>query len=212
MSAGKDWTKKEVKELVSEYTAITVPVNVTIDGKQKILSMPQVERIVRASRNIAIIDCRCRVKMKKCDAPVNVCLCFDDEAKEMIESGDGRKASLNEALETLRKSYEAGLVHITYTNKGEEDRPYYICSCCSCCCHSFYAMQKFGFNDVVMSSEMIAAQDDGLCNDCGDCADRCHFKARTIKGDHLIFEKEKCSGCGLCVTSCPTHAISLIGR
>lgn len=211
MSAGKDWTKKEVKELVSELTAITVPVNVTIEGKQKILSMSQVERIVRASRNIAIIDCRCRVKVKGCDAPVDVCLCFDDEAKEQIESGDGRKASLSEALATLRRSNEAGLVHIAYANKGES-KPFYICSCCSCCCHSFAAMQKFGFNDAVMSSEMIAVQDGDLCNDCGDCVEKCHFKARMIKGDHLIFEREKCSGCGLCVTSCPSRAISLVSR
>jgi ferredoxin len=211
MSARKDWTKKEVKELVSELTAITVPVNVTIEGKQKILSMPQMERIVRASHNIAIVDCRCRVKVKGCDAPVDVCLCLDDEAKEEIESGGGRKASINEALATLRKTNEAGLVHIAYANKGES-KPFYICSCCSCCCHSFAAIQKFGFNDAVISSEMIATQDDDLCNDCGDCIDRCHFKARTMRGERLVFEKEKCSGCGLCVSSCPSDAISLVSR
>jgi ferredoxin len=211
MSAGKDWTKKEVKEYVSDLTAITVPINVTIEGKQKILSMPQVERILRASRNIAITDCFCWIKVKRCDAPVDVCLCLDDKAEERIKSGDGKKASLKEVLATLRRSNEAGLVHVAYANKGES-KPIYICSCCSCCCHSFAAMQKFGFNDAVISSEMIAVQDGDLCNDCGDCVERCHFKARKIKGDHLIFEKEKCSGCGLCVTSCPSDAISLVSR
>ena len=53
MSAGKEYTKKELKEYISDYTAVTVPINVTFDGKQKILSMPQVERILRASRIIA---------------------------------------------------------------------------------------------------------------------------------------------------------------
>jgi len=211
MSAGKDWTKKEVREYVSDLTAVTVPVNVTFEGKQKILSMPQVGRILRASRSIAITDCLCRVRVKGCDAPVDVCLCLDDEADERIKSGDGRKANLKEALATLKRSNDAGLVHVAYANKGEKATRY-ICSCCSCCCHSFAAMQKFGFDDAVMSSEMIAAQDDELCNDCGDCADRCHFKARAMEGGRLVFEKDKCSGCGLCVTSCPSDAISLVSR
>jgi ferredoxin len=211
MGAGKNWTKKEVKEYISDYTAVTVPVNVTFEGKQKILSMPQVEKILRASGSIAIADCLCREKVKGCSAPVEVCLGLDDQAEERIRSGDGRKVNLKEALRTLRRSNEAGLVHIAYANKGDEKLAY-ICSCCSCCCHSFAAMQKFGFNEAVISSEMIAVQDDGLCNDCGDCVDRCHFKARTMEGGRLAFDKEKCSGCGLCVTSCPSRAISLVGR
>lgn len=211
MPSRKDWTKKEVKEYVSDLTAVTVPVNVTIDGKQKVLSMPQVERILRASHNIAITDCLCRTRVKGCDAPVDICLCFDDEADEQIKNGDAGKVGLKEALATLRRSNEAGLVHVAYANKGEKATRY-ICSCCSCCCHSFAAMQKFGFNEAVMSSEMIAVQDDELCNDCGECVDRCHFKARTMEGGRQVFEKEKCSGCGLCVTSCPSCAISLVRR
>jgi ferredoxin len=211
MRTGKNWTKKEVREYISDLTAVTVPVNVTFEGKQKILSMPQVEKILRASRTIAITDCLCRMKVKGCDAPVDVCLCLDDEAEEQIKSGDGRKANLKEALAVLRRSSEAGLVHVAYANR-EEKAMRYICSCCSCCCHSFAAMQKFGFNDAVMSSEMIATQDDELCNDCGECVERCHFKARTMKEGRLIFERGKCSGCGLCVTSCPSVAISLVGR
>ena len=211
MTAGKSWTKKEVKEYISDYTAVTVPINVTFEGKQKILNMPQVERILRASSSIAITDCQCRVEVKGCDAPVDVCLSLNDEAEERVKNGNGKKASLREALATLRRSNEAGLVHVAYANRGDK-KLIYICGCCSCCCYSFAAMQKFGFNDAVMSSEMIAVQDDDLCNGCGDCADRCHFKARAMEEGRLIFEKDKCSGCGLCVTSCTSGAISLVGR
>lgn len=211
MRAGKDWTKKEVKENISDYTAVTVPVNVTFEGKQKILSMPQVEKILRASRTIAITDCQCRKRLKGCDAPVDVCLSLNDEAEEKVRNGDGKEVTLAEALAALKRSYEAGLVHVAYANKDDKEL-IYICGCCSCCCYSFAAMQKFGFNDAVMSSEMIAVQDDELCNDCGDCVDRCHFKARTMDGGRLVFESGKCSGCGLCVTSCPSGAISLVKR
>ena len=136
---------------------------------------------------------------------------LNDEAEERVKNGNGKKASLREALATLRRSNEAGLVHVAYANRGDK-KLIYICGCCSCCCYSFAAMQKFGFNDAVMSSEMIAVQDDDLCNGCGDCADRCHFKARAMEEGRLIFEKDKCSGCGLCVTSCTSGAISLVSR
>ena len=104
MSAGKDWTKKEVKENISDYTAVTVSINVTFEGKQKILSMPQVERILRASRNIAITDCQCRARVKGCDAPVDVCLSLNDEAEEKVRNGDGKEVTLAEALAALKRS------------------------------------------------------------------------------------------------------------
>ncbi len=211
MSAGKEYTKKEVKENISNYSAVTIPVNVIFEGKQKILSMPQVERILRASRIIAITDCQCRARVKGCDAPVDICLSLDDEAEEKIRDGDGKKATLKKALAVLKRSNEAGLVHVAYANRDDK-KLIYICSCCSCCCYSFAAMQKFGFNEAIISSEMIAIQDGDLCNDCGDCVERCHFRARTMEEGHLVFEKEKCSGCGLCVTSCPSRAISLADR
>ena len=211
MGSGKDWTKKEVKENISGYTAVTIPVNFTFEGKQKILSLPQVEKILRASRFIAITSCQCRARVKGCDAPVDVCLSLDDEAEEKLGKGEGKKVTLAEALAVLKRSHETGLVHIAYTTKGEK-KPIYICSCCSCCCYSFAAMQKFGFNDAVISSDTIAVQDEDLCNDCGDCAERCHFRARIMEEGRLVFEKGKCSGCGLCVTSCPSRAISLADR
>ncbi len=211
MKQGKGWTKKEVADYYSDLTAVTVPVNVTFEGKQKILSMKQVERLLKGSKRIAITDCLCRARVRGCDAPLDICLYLDKGADEVIESGEGKPATIAQAIAALRRGNDAGLVHIAYSNRGET-KPIYICSCCSCCCHSFAAMQKFGFSEAVVSSDMIACQNDELCDDCGICADRCHFRARRMSDGKLIFEKSKCAGCGLCVTSCPNDAVSLIER
>lgn len=111
----------------------------------------------------------------------------------------------------MKKTFDAGLVHIAYTDRGDT-RQNYICSCCSCCCHSFAAIQRFGFDDALISSEMIAEQDARLCDNCGLCVDRCHVRARTMEGNRLRFDEKRCFGCGPRVSICPPGAISLVRR
>lgn len=211
MRKGRPWTKEKVKEFVEELSAVTIPINVTFEGKQKILDLTQVEKILSNADSIAVSDCECRMRVKGCDAPVDVCLYLNDEAIKLVRKGKAKSISLRRALQILKKTSDAGLVHIAYTD-GDDTRPNYICSCCSCCCHSFAAIQKFGFIDALISSEMIAEQDAELCDNCGMCVNRCHFRARTMEENRLRFDKERCFGCGLCVHICPTNAISLVRR
>jgi len=211
MPYGKAWTEKEVRKYVDELKGVTIPVNFTFEGKQRILCFDHVEKLLRRAKKIAITDCECRTAVCGCDAPVDVCLYLNDGAEEQIGRGLGREASLKDALAALRRAHGAGLVHVALTDTGEKE-PQYICSCCSCCCHSFVAMQKFGYNDAIVSSDMVAAQNDELCDDCGSCAEKCHFKAREMIDGRLAFEKGRCFGCGVCVTACPLNAISLEKR
>jgi len=211
MPYGKKWSKEDARRYVDELKGITIPINFTFDGRQKILCLTQVENLLRKAKKIAITDCECRTTVRGCNAPIDVCLYLDDGAKEQIEKGLGKEATLEGALDTLRRANEAGLVYVAYVDKGEKD-PQYICSCCSCCCHSLIAMQEFGYNDAIISSDMVAVQHDDLCDDCGLCAEICHFKARRMANNHLVYEREKCFGCGLCIAACSSDAISLNER
>ena len=116
MTERDDMTKEELIEEVNSHTAVTIPVDIRIEAQQKI---------------------------QRCDAPIDVCLNLDNEAKDFIIKGLAKRISLKEALKALKRSHEAGLVHIAYTFKGRE-KPEVICSCCSCCCHSMSALVRFG--------------------------------------------------------------------
>lgn len=206
-----DWTKNELMEkYVKKMTPITIPVNVTIKGQQTIIDLSSMQKILKNARTIAIENCGCRVKFHKCDGPLDVCISLDEDAKEAIKSG-AKEVTKPEAIAALKRSHEAGLVHMAYTFKGKE-KPGVICSCCSCCCHSLSALVRFGIPDHVVASKYIAAQNEETCSNCGTCVQRCQFHARQLKDDKLEFDRNKCFGCGVCITTCPTSSIKLIAR
>jgi Pyruvate/2-oxoacid:ferredoxin oxidoreductase delta subunit len=206
-----DWTREELMEkYVKKMTPVTIPVNVTIKGQQTIMDLSSVKEILSHAHTISLEDCGCRVKFHKCNAPLDVCIGLDEDAKEAIKGG-AKEVSRSEALAALKRSHEAGLVHMSYTFEGKE-KPGVICSCCSCCCHSLSALVRFGIPDHVVASRYIAAQNDETCSNCGTCVQRCQFHARQLKEDRLVFDASKCFGCGVCITTCPTSSIRLVPR
>lgn len=207
-----DWTKEELEdEIVGKMAAVTVPVNVHLEGVHRVLDFSEMKEVLVRAGRISLGDCGCRKRVKGCDAPLDVCLSLNTDAEEQIVRGLGRRVGLEEALEALERSHKAGLVHIAYTFKGS-DKPDVVCSCCSCCCHSMSALVRFGIPEAVVASRYVAENDSETCINCGTCVDRCQFKARRLEDGELSFITDRCFGCGLCVSTCPTQSISLTER
>lgn len=55
----------------------------------------------------------------------------------------------------------------------------------------------------------IAAIDNGLCTECGECRERCRYGA--VSEDYSI-DPIACEGCGVCVHFCPADAIAFNRR
>ena len=207
-----DWTRKELeKKLSNVKLAVTIPVNLQIKGEQRILDLSEMQRILSEAKTISLGNCACREKVRGCDAPLDVCFCLEKAAENLIKKGKARKINLEEALEALKRSHKAGLVHLTFTYEGKQ-KPEVICSCCSCCCHSLAGLIRFGMSDAVVASKYVATFDPETCISCGKCVSRCQFKARRMENGGVKFDKARCFGCGVCVSTCPTGSISLIGR
>ena len=207
-----DWTKEEIEEeYVGEMTAVTIPVEIHLEGKQRILSFAEMKKILREAKSMSLGECGCRKRVKMCGAPIDVCLGLNKEAEDGIRRGSARRIGLKEALEVLERSHKAGLVHIAYTFTDDET-PRYICSCCSCCCHSMSGLVRFGIPEAVVASKYVAKNDSETCTDCGTCIERCQFKARWMEDNKMVFGNTKCFGCGVCISSCPTESISLVAR
>lgn len=212
MPEKKDWTREELqRDYVGQMTAVTLPVEVKMEGTNRIFDFNQAEAILKKANLISLGECDCRNKVQACDGPIDVCLSIDKEAEIMISKGNGRKVTLDEALSALKQSHDAGLVHMSYTDKGEAE-PFIICSCCACCCHSLAGLMRFDFPELVVESDHVALQNEDACIHCGVCVDRCHFNARSMENGSLKYEPSKCFGCGVCVSTCPVEAISMVNR
>lgn len=212
MSERDDWTKEELeKEYVSKMTAVTIPVNIHIEGQQRILDLSEMKKVITEAKLISLGECGCRKQLKRCDAPLDVCIGLDKKAEDMINKGLAKRVSLRQALEALKRSHASGLVHIAYTFKGDE-KPVWVCSCCSCCCHSLGGLVRFGIPDAVVVSNHIAVNNPETCRNCGTCVERCQFRARYLKDGKLVHNDARCFGCGVCVSTCPTESISLVKR
>jgi Na+-translocating ferredoxin:NAD+ oxidoreductase RNF subunit RnfB len=66
----------------------------------------------------------------------------------------------------------------------------------------------------VVNSHYYAEIDPGECSLCGVCADeRCQVNA-IVETEDASYEviREKCIGCALCVSACPTEAITMLRK
>jgi ferredoxin len=211
-----DWTVEhlETRTFQKYKEAVTVPVNVEIEAEHRVLNLENVKQILSKARTISIMDCVCRVKRGNCDAPVNTCIDMNEVAERNIRNGVAREITLDEALDVLEKTSEAGLVHMALGH-GEFYEPGVInsvCSCCSCCCSILSGVLRFGLAPHLLTSQAISVTDASACTDCGDCVDRCQFGAREMVNGSLSFNPDLCFGCGLCVSTCPTRAITLVDK
>jgi NAD-dependent dihydropyrimidine dehydrogenase PreA subunit len=184
-----------------------IPVQQALESLQWVLPTQQVLEILRNSRSFALAKCLCRTKHKRCDNPLEVCFYTNDVADKMVEHGSARRVDLEGAVEALRQANEHGLVHLTIYNP--EQHVYALCSCCECCCHDIEFMKKLGRPDLVAHADYVAVVDTDACRQCGACAERCVFGARSGEPGAVAIHQDKCYGCGLCVSICESNAIRM---
>ncbi|KYK31312.1 MAG: hypothetical protein AYK23_04020 [Candidatus Proteinoplasmatales archaeon SG8-5] len=201
------------EEAYDGTVGVTIPVNVTIEGKHRILDFSELEQVLRNAKVISQGECGCRKDRgdDACMPPMNGCFGIDEYARKGIEEMGERSITVEEALEAMRETYDAGLVHVVYTFKGNEE-PNIVCSCCTCCCELLGVAAKVGYEDRIFESRYISTHDIDKCQNCGTCVDRCQFNARTLSDGKLVFDRGKCFGCGVCVKTCPAGAIDMAER
>ncbi|MGD8992978.1 MAG: 4Fe-4S binding protein, partial [Desulfobacterales bacterium] len=122
-----------------------------------------------------------------------------------------RAISKNDAYAILNKAEQAALVHLTW---NVESGHYFICNCCGCCCGVLRSINELGINaSDVINSYYFAQINPDECDACGTCKDeRCQVNAIEERDGFNEVIREKCIGCGLCVSTCPSEAISLLRK
>ena len=209
--AEADARKSPLKETVS--MARVIPIEKTLEPPLNVFPFEVASKYIEDNSPITVSICYCRHEKRLldrgCEYPDEVCLQLGPFAEFVRERGFGREIDKKEALEILKKSAEAGLIH---TSSNTKERIDFICNCCTCCCGILQGVYRF--NDPVrsVSSNFEAVLDADACTGCEACVDKCQMDAVTPEGDEVRIALERCIGCGVCVYHCPTKAIRLVPR
>ncbi len=189
-----------------------VPVQQSIRADLEIHPFESVAEIVAQAQSWGVMECLCRKQQaligEPCSHPRDVCMIFSEQPGAYAGSAYVRALTQEEALATLRRAAEAGLVHsVSNTQEGT----WYVCNCCTCACGILRGMAELGIANVIARSSFVNVVDESQCIACGACVDVCQFGALTLDGTARV-DAVRCVGCGVCALACPQHALSLAAR
>jgi Na+-translocating ferredoxin:NAD+ oxidoreductase subunit B len=190
-----------------------VPIGESVRMDMEIRPFESASEIVNKAQAWGVLDCICRVQKAligdPCNHPVDVCMVLSQKPGVFDHSQVIRALTREEALATLKRAAQAGLVH-SVSNVQEEIS--YICNCCTCACGILRGIAELGISNVVARSAFINQVDEALCIGCGTCMEICQFQALSLTGEVIQVHSLRCVGCGVCVPSCEEGALGLVRR
>jgi ferredoxin len=189
-----------------------IPVGEAVRKSMEVRPYESVAQLVDAVKSWGVVDCICRKQKaligRPCGHPVDVCMVFSERPGAFDGSSDVRALTRDEALATLRRAAEAGLVHSVSNN---QQGIHYVCNCCTCSCGILRGMAELGIANVVARSAFVNRVDPVLCSACGECVSVCPFGALHLE-EFSHVDDVRCVGCGVCVLICPNNAMGLVRR
>ena len=188
-------------------------------SEEMVLPSQVVTSFVERARYHWIMDtCICRVSSHCQDYPLDLGCLFLGEAVLNINPKLGHLATVEEALDHVRRCREAGLVHLVGRNKLDTvwlgvapgHKLLTICNCCPCCClWRILPDLDPSIGAKVGRMPTVEVRVTARCVGCGHCTEGvCFAGAIRLEGGRAVVG-DACRGCGRCVDVCPQGAIEL---
>lgn len=174
------------------------------------------------SARIAVTKCVCQTALKQYREPQlkDMALLYTaDMYTTMKHTGIGEPYELIEtpekAKEMIRHFDECGLLHSVFYCHSSGKWTFVMCNCDDRICIPFRSYMIGRTEELSAGPEIIEFENDKCVgkDKCGKCLERCILKATCVdeKGKIQI-QKDKCLGCGLCVSTCEGKARTLVPR
>jgi ferredoxin len=161
-----------------------------------------------ADGRFAVGPCLCQVAMHKWEEPVNKDIQFLYARDMFVSLKMGHQDKpVEEVKALLRQCHTKGYVHCLEMCMNSGRWMFCICNCEPRICAPMRVFMHTG--EMVWKGPEICIAERDTClgtETCGKCVERCMFSACTESDGKLSFDSEKCMGCGLCVSTCPTES------
>ncbi len=192
------------------------------DNTLQVLDYERASEVIESATHRGVGMCYCRHKAqhlnRACDAPMDICMTFNNTAASLIRHGFAREIDTAEGLDLLQQAQDENLVQF---GENVQQRVNFICNCCGCCCEAMIAQRRFAVLNPVHTTNYLPAVDQDLCNGCTKCVQVCPVEAMSMvsandphhpKLRQAKLDDQVCLGCGVCVRNCSLEAIRLVPR
>lgn len=202
-------------------------INEEFDVQSQVLPYEEVATLIENNEDFTVIPCQCRLIGELSGEPCNVahsdmgCFIVGLGAQRALTNTAGaRSLTKEEAIDFIKETEKAGLVHNTIWDKGYESS-HFICNCCSCHCGAILPSKLLGLSEkegTVQPSNFAPKFDMELCIKCETCIRKCPNGAIYHKwpqesdssDEKMVLREDFCIGCGICAVNCPKDAIKLV--
>jgi Na+-translocating ferredoxin:NAD+ oxidoreductase subunit B len=210
----EDYYQQTYRQSVPQQplTHRVIPVKQSIRQNLEFHPFESASDIILQAKAWGVTDCICRKQQAllghACHHPLDVCMVFSGVPGAFDKWQGVRTLTQDEALATLQRAADAGLVHST---SNTQEGLWYLCNCCTCACGFLRSVSELGTANVIARSAFVCEVDEVLCAGCGDCEERCSFGALTVDNSAQV-DALRCAGCGVCVPACSQDALKLVRR
>jgi Pyruvate/2-oxoacid:ferredoxin oxidoreductase delta subunit len=167
----------------------------TISSGNSVHTYDQIQSYIGKHDDIGVGTCYCRHEAELLGEelhgiPKEVCMCFGPATQFLIERLNGRKISREEAGEIFDLAEAHGLIHMS-SNTSDDIR--FMCNCDRYQCEAIKSALRREKPGQYFNSGFQPEFDADSCTACEECIDRCF-------------------GCAVCATVCPSEAITIIHK
>jgi ferredoxin len=186
-----------------------------------LLPVENYKEILKSRKIVSQNQCACRVRYPEYGQDYGVCLSGDSTADFMIKRELGTEIHWEDAFEYVRKAgRKSPMCHVAKHCMDMKDMGNVFCNCnahsCAVMRNTINTGGKHKVWEYFTKSRFRAVLNPEKCIKCGLCKDkRCMFDAihqkylRDFGDEGLYVDENLCMGCGCCVETCPTGALTM---
>jgi ferredoxin len=187
-----------------------------------VMDYERATEVIKTASHAGISMCYCRHKMQHvgeaCDAPIDICMTFNDTAQGLIRHGFARQVDHAEGLDLLQVAYEH---HLVQFGDNAREQVNFICNCCGCCCEALIAARRFAPINPLHTTNFLPDINMDSCTGCGKCVNVCPVEAMALVSAHdsanpkkkkARLDEDICLGCGVCARVCAPRSITMRER